>query len=58
MPKYSVKQRNCTIIFLIQLMRRQVLSLIISVLLYLLGREAWRHDPESNRTPDGIVQSV
>lgn len=45
MPKYSLKQRNCTIIFLIQLMRRQVLSLIISVLLYLLGREAWRHDP-------------
>lgn len=33
-------------------------GLIISVLLYLVGREAWRHDPESNRTTDGIVQSV
>ena len=33
-------------------------GLIISVLLYLVGREAWRHDPESNRATDGIVQSV
>ena len=33
-------------------------GLIISVLLYLVGREAWRHDSESNRATNGIVQSV